>query len=144
MNEADFEAALWHRLQSLHELDRADFAWDSRVSNDPESPEFSLSIGGKGFYIIGVHPNASRKARRFDSAALVFNLHSQFEQLRADGRYQPLTKAIARRDIALNGTQNPMLRPHGESSEARQYSGRQTRPDWLCPFHAVDEPPNAS
>lgn len=145
MSELDFETALWRRLQSLHDLDSADFAWDPRVSNDPQSPSFSMSIGGKGFYIIGVHPNASRKARRFECSALVFNLHSQFEQLRADGRYTPLTKAITRRDIALSGAKNPMLAQHGERSEARQYSGRETRSDWRCPFRAVAaEPSDAS
>lgn len=139
MSEVDFEKALWRRLQSLHDLDRTNFAWDPRVSNDPQSPDFSMSIGGKGFYVIGVHPNASRMARRFECAALVFNLHSQFEQLRADGRYVPLTKAIARRDIALSGAKNLMLAKHGESSEARQYSGRELRSDWRCPFRATVE-----
>jgi FPC/CPF motif-containing protein YcgG len=145
MSELDFETALWRRLQSLHDFDSAEFAWDSRVSNDPQSPSFSMSIGGEGFYIIGVHPNASRKARRFECSALVFNLHSQFEQLRADGRYTPMTKTITKRDIALSGAKNPMLAQHGERSEARQYSGRQTRSDWRCPFRVVaTEPSDAS
>ncbi len=139
MNELDFDTALWRRLQSLHDLDRADFGWDPHVSNNPQEPLFSLSIGSKAFYVIGIHPNASRKARRFEYAALVFNLHSQFEQLRADGRYAALSRAIARRDIVLSGAKNPMLAEHGESSEARQYSGRETRSDWRCPFRAVAE-----
>ena len=25
--------------------------------------------------------------------------------------------------------------PFGETSEARQYSGRATEPEWQCPFH---------
>ena len=145
MSETDFEKALWQRLQALHDLDRTNFAWDPRVSDNPKSPDFSVSIGGKGFYVIGVHPDASRMARRFEYTALVFNLHSQFERLRADGRYIPMTKAIAGRDIALSGTSNPMLATHGESSEARQYSGRQTRSDWQCPFHATaEDTPDAS
>lgn len=139
MSELDFEKALWQRLQALHNLDRVKFGWDPLVSDDPQSPDFSVSVGGKGFYVIGVHPDASRMARRFEFAALVFNLHSQFEQLRADGRYSLLSASIVRRDIALSGTRNPMLARHGESSEARQYSGRQTRADWRCPFHATEK-----
>lgn len=139
MSECDFETALWLRLQALHDLDQVNFSWDPLVSNDPQSPKFSVSIGGKGFYVVGVHPKASRMARRFEFAALVFNLHSQFEQLRADGRYSLLTASIAKRDIALCGTSNPMLARHGESSEARQYSGRHTRADWRCPFHVTEK-----
>src|SRR5690349_18020589 len=50
--EADFEAALWQRLQALHDRDAVEFAWDPSVSPDPASPRFSLSLGGRAFYII--------------------------------------------------------------------------------------------
>ena len=134
LDEADFEAALWRRLQAFHDLDRESHGWDPSVSDDPGSPHFSLSLGGRAFYVIGLHPGASRPARRFDCAALVFNLHSQFEALRASGRYDRLREAILARDVAYSGCGNPMLAVHGEQSEARQYSGRALPPDWRCPF----------
>ena len=134
MNEIDFERALWARLQGIHDVDRRSFSWDPTVSDDPESPDFSVSIGGKGFYVVGLHPESSRIARRFEYSAMVFNLHSQFERLRADGRYQRMKDAIIERDIALCGSANPMLAIHGESSEARQYSGRAVEDNWRCPF----------
>ena len=34
----------------------------------------------------------------------------------------------------LSGSINPMLARHGESSEARQYSGRVVDEDWKCPL----------
>jgi FPC/CPF motif-containing protein YcgG len=68
----------------------------------------------------------------------VFNLHGQFEQLRADGRYVKLRQAIVRRDVAYAGSANPMLAVHGKSSAARQYSGRAVEPGWHCPFRAGD------
>jgi len=136
LDERGFEDALWQRLQALHRLDRRNFLWDPSVSSDPASPEFSLSLGGRAFYIVGVHPGASRKARRFGCAALVFNLHSQFETLREDGRYGKLRSAITDRDFAYSGSRNPMLKQHGESSEARQYSGREVGAQWRCPFSA--------
>lgn len=132
--EPAFEQGLWQRLQSLQVLDARDYAWDAKVSDDPASPQFSMSLGGRAFYVIGLHPGASRKARRFDCATLVFNLHSQFETLRKDGRYEKLRANITERDIAYSGSRNPMLREHGEASEARQYSGRQIAPGWRCPF----------
>jgi FPC/CPF motif-containing protein YcgG len=140
LTEAAFEAALWERLQALHALDR-DHAWDLTVSSDPADPAFSMSLGGRAFYIVGLHEGASRPARRIAGAALVFNLHSQFEALRADGRYDKLSEAIRARDIALAGSINPMLSRHGEASEARQYSGRQVGDDWRCPFHPMQEGP---
>ena len=65
---------------------------------------------------------------------MVFNLHDQFEQLRAQGRYEKLRNSIIERDIALAGTANPMLARHGSTSEAQQYSGRLTEGEWACPF----------
>jgi FPC/CPF motif-containing protein YcgG len=135
MTEPAFEHALWQRLQAWHEIDRKHFDWDARVSSDPSSADFSMSIGGHAFYVIGLHPGASRPARRFWQPVLVLNLHSQFERLRADGRYDKLRAAITERDVALSGSSNPMLAVHGKSSEARQYSGRQVAENWVCPFH---------
>ncbi len=134
LSETQFENALWQRLRAVHVIDRAHHGWDPRVSADPASRHFSMSVGGKGFFVIGLHPGASRLARRFRCPVMVFNLHSQFEQLRADGRYEKLRSAIVARDIAYSGSSNPMLATHGQRSEARQYSGRVVADDWLCPF----------
>jgi FPC/CPF motif-containing protein YcgG len=60
----------------------------------------------------------------------VFNLHSQFETLRDDGRYDKLRESITERDTAFSGSRNPMLAVHGDASEARQYSGRQVGAEW--------------
>lgn len=139
LDELRFEAALWQRLHALHVIDARSHAWDPSISPDPDSPHFSMSIGGRGFYVIGLHPAASRAARRFECAALVFNLHSQFEALRADGRYEKLRDAITERDMAFSGSSNPMLATHGVDSEARQYSGRSVGPDWRCPFSATSK-----
>jgi FPC/CPF motif-containing protein YcgG len=135
LTEIDFEHHMWLRLQSLTDKDE----WlgerpDPRVSTDPDNPHFSLSFGGEAFFAVGLHPQASRPARRFESAAIVFNLHDQFEQLRAAGKYEKLRETIIQRDIALAGDANPMLARHGTSSEARQYSGREVEKDWVCPF----------
>jgi FPC/CPF motif-containing protein YcgG len=136
MTEKAFEDALWQRMNAIHAIDRAGHGWDRTVSDDPASPRFSMSVGGKAFYVVGLHPGASRPARRFRCPVLVFNLHSQFEHLRADGRYEKLRQAIVARDVAFAGSANPMLAVHGKSSEAKQYSGRRVDADWVCPFHA--------
>jgi FPC/CPF motif-containing protein YcgG len=136
LSEEEFETALWQRLQALHELDARNFRWDPSVSADPADPAFSMSFGGRAYYVVGLHPAASRRARRFPFAALVFNLHSQFETLREDGRYDKMREAITERDIAYSGSRNPMLKVHGEASEARQYSGRLVGSEWRCPFSA--------
>ena len=135
LDEPAFEDNLWARLQSLTDKDE----WlgqrpDPRVSHDPDDPHFSLSFGGEAFFVVGLHPHASRPARRFERPALVFNLHDQFEQLRAQGRYEKLRESIIARDVALAGEPNPMLARHGTVSEARQYSGRLVDPEWRCPF----------
>lgn len=134
LSEGDFETHLWQRLTSLHVIDQRDFKWDSKVDSDPASPHFSLSIGGKGFFVVGLHPNASRASRRFRYPTLVFNLHAQFERLRDEGRYELIRSKIIARDIALDGSANPMLARHGQGPAAAQYSGRVVGTNWECPF----------
>jgi FPC/CPF motif-containing protein YcgG len=135
LSEAAFERHLWARLQSLSDKDAwLGLPYDTRVTAHPEDPHFSLSFGGEAFFVVGLHPHASRRARRFAAPALVFNVHDQFEQLRAEGRYERLRERIVARDVAYSGSPNPMLAVHGEVSEARQYSGRAVDESWQCPF----------
>jgi uncharacterized protein len=135
LDEERFEAALWTRLQSLANTDNwHGQPYDRSVSANAEDPHFSLSFGGAAFFVVGLHPHASRPARRLPRPTLVFNLHDQFDRLRGDGRYEPMRAKIMKRDAALAGTVNPMLVRHGEASEARQYSGRMVGADWRCPF----------
>lgn len=134
-DEAAFEVLLWKRLQSLTDKDE----WlgqpgDPRVGHDPEDPHFAMSFGGQGFFIVGLHPRAGRSARRFEAPVLIFNLHDQFEQLRADQRYETLRTKILERDLRFSGSTNPMLACHGQISSARQYSGRVVDGTWTCPF----------
>jgi hypothetical protein len=145
LSEPEFENHLWSRVQSLSDKDEwHGFPYDQRVSSDVDSPHFSLSFGGEAFFVVGLHPGASRPARRFRAPVLVFNLHGQFEQLRADGRFQKMRDTIVDRDVALAGSANPMLSNFGEVSEARQYSGRQVGAGWQCPFTARKDTHRAS
>lgn len=135
LDEAAFERAMWKRIQSFADKDHwLGLPYDTRVSADPDDPHFSLSFGGEAFFVIGLHPNASRPARRFPAPTLVFNLHDQFEKLREEGRYEKMRQRIVERDCDLAGAPNPMLARFGEVSEARQYSGRLVGPEWRCPF----------
>ncbi|WP_034258696.1 guanitoxin biosynthesis heme-dependent pre-guanitoxin N-hydroxylase GntA [Aequorivita capsosiphonis] len=131
--EVEFENLLWRQLQFINEKDERD--WDPQVSDDPNDPNFSFSIQGHAFYIVGMHPKSSRIARRAPYPTIVFNLHSQFEELREMGAYHKVRDKIRARDKALQGSINPVLKDFGESSEARQYSGRNVGEKWKCPFH---------
>lgn len=135
LSETDFETFLWQRLSAFHAIDVERYRWDPNVDSDPASPHFSLSIGGKGFFVVGLHPRASRLARRFKYPTLVFNLHAQFEKLRAEGRYETIRQKTIERDVVLQGTPNPMLARHGNGPAAAQYSGRHVGKNWKCPFH---------
>lgn len=137
-DEIQFEELFWQQLRALHELDAARFDWDPNVRSDPTDPLFSFSLGGQALYVIGLHGNSSREARRFPWPALVFNPHEQFERLRADGKWKRMQETIRARDLQLQGTINPMLSDFGEESEARQYSGRAVEENWRAPFKAVE------
>ncbi|MEO8464141.1 MAG: guanitoxin biosynthesis heme-dependent pre-guanitoxin N-hydroxylase GntA [Gammaproteobacteria bacterium] len=139
LSEIHFEELLWEQIRCLHDVDRHFFAWDPTVSSDPSHGNFSFSIGGRGFFVVGLHPHASRRARRFGSPVLVFNLHEQFDRLRERGKFETMKKLIRARDTHYAGSINPVLADYGTSSEARQYSGRAVSADWKCPFHVVDK-----
>lgn len=139
LDERGFEAALWQRLGALTELDRqAGHCQATGFSADPDHPDFALSFGGKAYFAVGLHPNASRRARRLPFPAIVFNLHSQFRRLRTEQRYERMREVILARDEAFDGTINPMVERHGDISEARQYSGREVKGEWVCPFVPVN------
>ena len=137
-DEENFEAALWCHLQLMHEHDRVDFIWDRSVASDPASNEFSFSIGGRSFFVVGLHPTATRLSRRAPFPCLVFNFHDQFEALKSSGKYQSMQAVIRARDIDLQGSVNPVLERFGAASEARQYSGRAVDAEWCCPFTAKE------
>jgi len=132
-DEIGFERSLWLTLQKLHELDHCE--WDHSVSDDPDHPLFSFSLNGRAFYIIGMHPESSRMARRTPYTTLVFNLHCQFDKLREIGTYQTVRDNIRKNDQLLQGSINPVLNDYGNDSETRQYSGRKVEDQWKCPFH---------
>lgn len=129
--EHAFEAGLWGLLAALREHDPAPHAPD--VSPDTASPDFGFSFAGRAWFIVGLHPHASRAARRFPHRALAFNSHAQFRTLKADGRWPRMQAVIRERDRALQGSINPNLADFGSVSEARQYSGRAVEADWRAP-----------
>jgi len=137
LNELEFESLMWRHLQLMHNADSRRFAWDSAVASDPAQQDFSLSIAGRAFFVVGMHPNASRLARRTPMLCLVFNFHDQFTSLKAAGKYGGLQTAVRARDTDLQGSVNPVLARFGDASEARQYSGRAVEEHWVCPFRPV-------
>jgi FPC/CPF motif-containing protein YcgG len=131
-DEAEFESSLFALLQRLHDADGE--SWAPGVGSDPGDPHFAFSVGGTAYFIVGLHPAASRVARRAPLPTLVFNPHEQFEALRAEGRFDGMRSTIRRRDVSLQGSVNPMVADHGQNTEALQYSGRAHDPDWQPPL----------
>jgi len=132
LDEQSFENAFWKLLIDLHNIDSA--AWDASTSKDPQERNFSFSLHGSSFYLVGMHPNSSRFARKAPYTMIVFNLHAQFEKLREINRYDRIRDLIRSRDKAYHGNVNPMLADFGTESEAKQYSGRMVEKNWECPY----------
>ncbi len=136
LSEKGFERLLWSQLQQLHRVDAERHGWDPAVASDPLDPRFSFSFAGQALYVVGLHAQSSRVARRFPYPTLVFNPHEQFERLRNEGKWKRMQSTIRSRDLDLQGSINPMLSDFGERSEARQYSGREVGAHWKAPFQA--------
>lgn len=133
-SEEVFEDLLWRQLALLHEQDRRNYRWDPDFSADPSHPRFGFSIGGRAFFIVGLHPAASRMARRFPWPTLVFNAETQFDALEASGEIEKFQRIIRARDTRLQDGINPNLNYDGALSRAREYSGRPVPVDWVCPW----------
>lgn len=129
--EKEFEVLLWRQLGLLHGADHE--PWSPDVAQDPDDPHFAFSVAGSAYFVVGLHPGASRIARRAPWPTLVFNPHEQFEELRRSEHFVRMRDTIRQRDLSLQGTLNPMLDDHGTRSEARQYSGRDVPADWEPP-----------
>lgn len=139
LDEIHFERLLWQQLGVLNRIDAGKSAWDPDVSSDPADPHFSFSFAGQALYVIGLHEQSSRMARRFRWPTLIFNAHEQFEKMRAEGKWKRMQQTIRERDMQLQGSINPMLSDFGERSEARQYSGRQVEADWKPDFRPAQQ-----
>lgn len=135
-DERWFERALWNQLQRLAELSGVHYRWDAAVSSDADARDFAFSFAGSAFFVVGMHPEASRLSRRFFLPALAFNAHRQFRHARRDGRFERIKLLVRQREMESQGSINPELSEFGERSEARQYSGRRTEKRWRCPFQA--------
>jgi len=135
MDEDAFESALWDVLSRLRTLDQRYFEYAPSANPDPATPDYAFSFAEEGLFVVGMHPRASRAARRFAYPMLVFNPHRQFTRLRETGGWQPFQKTIRSREMALQGSLNPNLAEYGSASEARQYSGKPVSDQWKCPFH---------
>ena len=125
----EFEKKFWKLIKSLHLLDKKNYEHDPRVSNQTDSPDFSFSMKSEAFFILALHPDSPRFARRLPIPAIVFNPHQQFETLRKNGVFNKVRNFIRNRDKALQGFINPMLSDFGEKSELYQYTGRVYAPE---------------
>ncbi|MGB3468628.1 MAG: guanitoxin biosynthesis heme-dependent pre-guanitoxin N-hydroxylase GntA [Cyclobacteriaceae bacterium] len=135
LSESIFETLLWRQLYFLKRYDPDRSKSVAGISDDPNDENYCYTFNNEGFYVVGMHANASRDARMFPYPAMAFNLHSQFEELREGGNYDRMKEIIRKRDKQLQGSINPMLSDFGNGLEAPQYSGRQVDETWRCPFN---------
>jgi FPC/CPF motif-containing protein YcgG len=84
-------------------------------------------------FIVGLHSNASRKARKFEHCSLVINLFSQFERLEKSDSYHNLVQNIRNRDINFSGSVNPTVEKFADIWEEVQFSGKENDLSWKVP-----------
>lgn len=87
-SEESFENALWQLLSFVNLYDKE--PWDPSVSKNREDCNFSFSINGNAFYIVGLHAQSPITARQTRYPILVFNLHRQLKKLRKPQLYKKL------------------------------------------------------
>ncbi len=138
-NELHFEKKFWKELSLLSSEEERAGDWGEINSSDPNDPAFCLSLAGVKLFVVGLHPESSRFARRFSCPAMVFNAFSQFEVFEEEGTYAAMVNIIRQNDLRFQGSINPMVLAHGDDWEAIQYSGRENPESWKCPFNFVKQ-----
>jgi FPC/CPF motif-containing protein YcgG len=138
-NEIDFEDKFWRELSLLSSEEERPVDWGKINSSDPNDPSFCLCLNGEKLFVVGLHPQSSRFARRFSRPAMVFNAFSQFETFEKEGTYPAMVKTIRQNDLKFQGSINPMVLAHGDVWESIQYSGRENPDSWKCPFHFMKQ-----
>ena len=138
-NELDFENKLWRELSFLSSEEARAVDWGNINASDPNDPSFCFSLNGVKLFVVGLHPESSRLARRFSRPAMVFNALSQFETFEKEGTYAALVKTIRHNDLKFQGSINPMVLAHGDVWESIQYSGRENPESWQSPFHFMKQ-----
>jgi FPC/CPF motif-containing protein YcgG len=138
-NELDFENKFWRELSLLSSEEERAVDWGNINSSDPNDPSFCLSLNGVKLFVVGLHPDSSRFARRFSRPAMVFNAFSQFEVFEEDGTYAAMVKNIRQNELKFQGSINPMVLAHGDAWESIQYSGRENPESWKCPFNFMKQ-----
>ena len=119
-----FENAFWDFLQKLNHEDKKFYPHDQNVSSKVHDNDFGYSIKSEAFFILALHPESPRLARRFKYPTIIFNPHAQFETLRHKGLFKKVRDAIRLKDKLLQGEINPMLNDFGEKTEVFQYLGK--------------------
>lgn len=133
-SELEFETALWRELSFLTSEEERESDWPNLEMSDPDTPSFRFALDGSEFFVVGMHSQSSRLARRWSSPALIFNVFSQFETLKLEKKYDTMVATNRIRDVLFQGSINPMVEQHGEQWEAIQFSGRKNEGSWQCPF----------
>jgi FPC/CPF motif-containing protein YcgG len=134
-NEDEFEARMWSEMSNLTSKEEREKEWAPGWSKDPADPNFTICIGGHAFFVVGLNPHSSRSARQFPYPAIVMNVFDQFEDLTEQGAYESMVAKNREREMKFSGNLNRMVVEHGDKWESIQFSGKENRSDWKCPFH---------
>lgn len=136
--ESAFEDLFWEELSHLCAKEQ-EKDWDPQFSSDPKDPKFCISLAGSAYFVVGLHSQSSRRARKFPYPAIVFNLYEQFEELDRLGKYQSIVKNNRKREMLFQGSLNPMVEKYGDKWESIQFSGKENSSEWKCPFHKTNQ-----
>jgi FPC/CPF motif-containing protein YcgG len=124
-------------LQHMHNIDSRTYGLDEGATSDPNEPNFGFHVAGHAFFIVGVHPGASRASRRFVRPAIAFNSLMQFMLL--GDKFFSMQDAIRKRESTNNGSVNPSFTTYEYQMPSRHFAGRMTEEDWKCPFSSRHE-----
>ncbi len=113
--------------------------WAQNYSDNPTDPKFGLRVGGRTFFIVGLYPNSSRRARRFVTPTITFDSLDQFTNLRQLKMFNEIRQIIRNNDLHQNKSINTNLIINHNKSDAFEYSSKLIHKDWIPPFKSLHQ-----
>ncbi|MEU0214027.1 guanitoxin biosynthesis heme-dependent pre-guanitoxin N-hydroxylase GntA [Streptomyces sp. NPDC006265] len=125
VDEVSFERVLWDQLRGMNRVDGCGTGEPVTLDGGDDGVVFA----DRRFFVVGLHPAASRWARRFAWPTLVFNALTHDELLRSKGQQERMRDKIRSRDVRLQGSVNPAV----DLPRIAQFAGRMVDSDWRPP-----------
>lgn len=121
-SQAEACVGLYSLLINMHRYDKdKGYPWAEGVSNDPNNPNFQMSIGGQAWFLPLLWPGAYAPARRAPHVYLAWQSNNLFEALKKANKYEAAQDLVRAKEVEIHGSVPKLLGQLGQNLEILSY-----------------------